>query len=114
MEYPPVARSAFLQGKVEAKASISPEGDVKDIRLQTGSPLLFLAVKDVLSKWKFTGCSARARESELAFVFSFVLDGTCKNGSRCPTAFEANLSTSDNLTTISVTVTSKTIEGPIY
>lgn len=114
MEYPPIARSASLQGKVELAATVSPGGDVKAVHIQSGPQPLSLPAKDVLLKWRFTGCPVRAGECEVAFIFSFVLDGTCKAGSRCPTGFEVSMSTSDGVSTGKVTITSKTIEGPIY
>lgn len=91
MEYPPFARMAVLQGKVELAAAISPDGTVKSIRVLSGPGPLASPAKETLSKWLFLGCGSQASECEVRFVFTFVLSGACTPGARCPTEFQVDL-----------------------
>jgi len=91
MEYPPFARMAVLQGKVELAAAISPDGTVKSIRVLSGPGPLASPAKETLSEWLFLGCGSQASECEVRFVFTFVLSGACTPGARCPTEFQVDL-----------------------
>ncbi len=107
MEYPPFARMAVLQGKVELAATVSFDGTVKSIRVLSGPEPLASPAKETLSKWLFTGCRSQASECELRFVFTFVLSGSCTPGARCPTEFQVDLPNE-------VRVKSETYDSVIY
>lgn len=51
--YPPLAKSARIQGIVEFKATISKEGNIEDLQLMRGHPLLVKAAKEAILKWKY-------------------------------------------------------------
>jgi TonB family protein len=51
--YPAVAKSARVQGTVEFTATISKEGDVEDLQLVRGHPLLVDAARDAVKQWKY-------------------------------------------------------------
>jgi TonB family protein len=91
MEYPSLAQSARIQGKVELVATISSEGAVGRVRVMSGKGPLAIAASDTLSRWQFAGCADRYRGCEIKVVFSFVLSGTCAVGAHCRTDFVADL-----------------------
>ena len=91
MEYPSLARMAFLQGNVELVAEISRDGKVEGIRVASGPEPLAVPAKETLSKWRFSGCGSGRDECELRIMFSFVLSGTCSVASQCTTEFAADL-----------------------
>jgi hypothetical protein len=89
VEYPRVARLAYVQGNVELIASISQDGSVLGIRSVSGSPFLVPATRNGLSKWLFTGCSTGS-VCEIKIVFSFaILEGACEYSPS--SQFEADL-----------------------
>jgi len=89
VEYPRIARLAYVQGNVELIASISQDGSVLGIRNVSGSAYLDQAAKDGLTKWLFTGCSSGSL-CEIKIVFSFViLEGRCEDSPS--SQFEADL-----------------------
>ncbi len=51
--YPPLAKSARVQGSVEFKAIISKEGNIEDLQLVRGHPLLVNAAKQAVLQWKY-------------------------------------------------------------
>ncbi len=51
--YPPIARTVHVQGVVILEATISKDGDVRDIRIITGHPLLNQAAIDAVQQWKY-------------------------------------------------------------
>jgi len=52
--YPPLAREARVQGIVILEAIISETGDVRDVRVLKGVPLLNQAAIDAVREWRFT------------------------------------------------------------
>jgi protein TonB len=52
--YPPIARSARLQGVVILEGVISPQGRVTDARIVRGIPLLDEAAVDAVRQWVYT------------------------------------------------------------
>jgi Gram-negative bacterial TonB protein C-terminal len=92
MEYPVLARLAFLERTVDLVATISREGTVVAVRVMSGPPVLATPAKETLSKWRFTGCASPTGQCEAKLVFSFVLlPGSCTSGSHCPSEFEVDL-----------------------
>jgi periplasmic protein TonB len=51
--YPPLARQARIQGVVVLKVFISKTGDVEDVQLVSGHPLLAPAAIEAIKQWKF-------------------------------------------------------------
>lgn len=51
--YPEEAKRRHLQGDVILKVIISPTGDVSDVSLLRGDPLLASAAKDAVKQWKY-------------------------------------------------------------
>jgi TonB family protein len=52
-EYPALAKSARLQGTVVLKATISPEGNVTNLSVVSGHPLLTVAAMDAVKQWQY-------------------------------------------------------------
>ena len=51
--YPPLAKSARVQGTVEFTAVISKEGTIENLRLVRGHPLLVEAAREAVLQWKY-------------------------------------------------------------
>jgi protein TonB len=51
--YPPLARQARIQGTVMLKIVISKDGDVRDMQLVSGHPMLAPAAIEAVKKWKY-------------------------------------------------------------
>ena len=51
--YPPLAKSARVQGTVEFTATISKEGNIENLQLIRGHPLLVNAAKEAVLQWKY-------------------------------------------------------------
>ena len=52
--YPPLARQARIQGQVILNIDISKSGDVTDVRLVSGHPMLAPAAIEAVKQWKYT------------------------------------------------------------
>jgi periplasmic protein TonB len=51
--YPPLAKQARLQGEVVLEAVISREGDVTNLKVVAGHPLLVEAALTAARQWKY-------------------------------------------------------------
>lgn len=51
--YPPLARSARIQGQVVLQAVISKEGIIENLRVVAGHPMLVPAAIDAVSQWRY-------------------------------------------------------------
>jgi TonB family protein len=51
--YPEIARNLHLSGTVRLEAQISANGDLKDLQVRGGSPLLVQSAKDAVREWKW-------------------------------------------------------------
>jgi protein TonB len=51
--YPPLARSARIQGQVVLQAVISKEGIIENLRVQAGHPMLVQAAIDAVRQWRY-------------------------------------------------------------
>jgi len=51
--YPPLARQAHIQGTVVLKATISKTGDVENLQLISGHPMLAPAAIEAVKQWKY-------------------------------------------------------------
>jgi periplasmic protein TonB len=52
-EYPVLARQARVQGQVQIDAVLDEQGNVVEMRIVSGPPLLYQAALDALKKWKY-------------------------------------------------------------
>jgi protein TonB len=52
-QYPTLARQTRVQGDVKIDAILDEQGNVVDMRVVSGHPLLYQAALDALSKWKY-------------------------------------------------------------
>jgi TonB family protein len=51
--YPPMAKAAGVQGAVQLKATIGPDGHVQDLQVVSGQPLLVQAALDAVKDWVY-------------------------------------------------------------
>ncbi len=51
--YPALAKSARVQGSVEFTATISKEGEIENLQLVRGHPLLVNAAREAVSRWQY-------------------------------------------------------------
>ena len=51
--YPPIAKSAGVQGEVLIKAIISSEGKIEQAQVISGSPWLSRAALDAIRQWRY-------------------------------------------------------------
>jgi len=51
--YPVLARQMHREGTVELRATISAEGEVKDVQILSGDPMLAKSARDAVSQWRF-------------------------------------------------------------
>jgi protein TonB len=51
--YPPLAKSARVSGTVEFTATISKEGNIENLQLVRGHPLLVNAAREAVLQWKY-------------------------------------------------------------
>jgi len=52
-QYPPLARSARIQGSVVLQAVISKEGVIENLRVVTGHPMLVPPAIDAVRQWRY-------------------------------------------------------------
>jgi TonB family protein len=53
-EYSPMARQMRIQGDVEVEVKIAESGEVADVKVVTGNPMLSNGVVKAIKDWKFT------------------------------------------------------------
>ena len=69
LHYPPLARSANVQGEVKVSAMVDEDGSVILPALETGHPLLAAAAIANLRRWKFRPPTGRAVPIEVTYEF---------------------------------------------
>jgi protein TonB len=76
-QYPKKARKKRIEGQVLLKILISPKGDVRDIAVESGDPLLASAAINAVKQWKYRPYLMRGRPVELeSYVrLNFTLSG---------------------------------------
>jgi protein TonB len=52
-EYPALAKQAHIQGQVQIDAVLDEQGNVIEMKIVSGPPLLYQAALDALKKWKY-------------------------------------------------------------
>ncbi len=73
--YPPLARSARIQGSVLLAAEISKDGTIKDLKLISGHPMLVPAALQAVSQWRYRPyiLNGEAIEVETQITVNFIL-----------------------------------------
>ena len=66
--YPEVARKFSVSGVVKVQVLIAPDGQIKDVKVIGGHPLLVSAVQETLKNWKYAPAS---NETTATLVFNF-------------------------------------------
>ncbi len=76
--YPPLARAARIQGTVILKVHISKVGDVQDLQLVSGHPMLAPAAIEAVKQWKYRPylLNGEPLEVETQVQVNFVLSDT--------------------------------------
>jgi periplasmic protein TonB len=75
--YPPLARTAHVQGAVVLAAIISKDGMIEDLRLLSGHPMLVQAAIDAVKQWRYKPyiLNGDAIEVETQITVNFNLGG---------------------------------------
>jgi TonB family protein len=73
-EYPPLARLAHVQGDVSFTVIVDENGEVTDIKLLSGHPLLVKAAMDAVSQWKYMKPATAPMHFELTVRFELPKD----------------------------------------
>lgn len=72
-EYSPMAKQMRIQGEVEVEVKISESGDVSEVKVVTGNPMLSATVVKAMKEWKFTPFTADGKPApalaSLRFAF---------------------------------------------
>lgn len=66
--YPETARQFRLTGVVKVQVLIAPDGQIKDVKVLGGHPVLVNTVQETLKNWKYAPASS---ESTVTLVFNF-------------------------------------------
>src|SRR5215472_13778507 len=66
--YPATARQFRLTGVVKVQVVIAPDGQIKDVKVLGGHPVLVNAVQETLKNWKYAPASS---ETTATLVFNF-------------------------------------------
>jgi TonB family protein len=69
-KYPPMARIAHIQGDVVLRVTISAKGDVEDLNVVSGHPLLIQAAIDGVRQWKYTPYLLKGKPVEVDTVIT--------------------------------------------
>jgi protein TonB len=74
-DYPPIARSARIQGQVVLAAIISKEGTIEKLRVLAGHPMLVHAAVEAVSQWRYRPyiLNSEAVEVETQITVNFSL-----------------------------------------
>jgi TonB family protein len=73
--YPPLARTARIQGDVRVLVDIAPDGSAKSVSVLSGHPMLSTAATDAVKQWRF-GCQRCEQPLRHVVTIAFLLDDT--------------------------------------
>jgi protein TonB len=75
--YPPLARAARIQGRVQLQAIISREGRIENLRVLEGHPMLVQAALEAVRQWRYRPyvLNGEPIEVETLVTVNFVLSG---------------------------------------
>ena len=68
--YPPIAKMMHVYGQIRMTVWILPSGQVSELKLESGHPLLAKAAADSVRQWKY---SAAAETTTTSVVVNFTL-----------------------------------------
>jgi periplasmic protein TonB len=76
--YPPLARTARIQGPVVLAAVISKAGAIENLRVLSGPPMLVKAALDAVSEWRYRPyiLNNEPVEVETQITVNFTLGGS--------------------------------------
>ena len=76
--YPPLARQARIQGVVILQAQISKDGNIENLQLISGHPMLAPAAIEAVKQWKYKPCFLNGEpvEVETQVIVNFSLSGS--------------------------------------
>jgi TonB family protein len=68
-QYPALARQFNTSGIVKLSVEVAPGGEVRDVKVLGGNPLLVQAAQDAVRKWKYEPAKESTTETvEFRFV----------------------------------------------
>jgi periplasmic protein TonB len=75
--YPPLARSAHIQGSVVLRAVISRTGTIENLQVESGHPLLVRSAMDAVRQWRYRPyiLNGEPVEVETRVTVNFLLSG---------------------------------------
>lgn len=73
-KYPPLARLAQIQGSVVVQVKVDSSGNVEDVHVVSGHPMLLATVTEAVRKWQFA-CRADSCLRDFQIEFNFVIAG---------------------------------------
>jgi protein TonB len=75
--YPPLARSARIQGSVVLRAVISRTGTIENLQVLSGHPLLVMAAREAVEQWRYRPyiLNGEPVEVETQVTVNFLLAG---------------------------------------
>ncbi|HEV2348407.1 MAG TPA: TonB family protein [Terriglobia bacterium] len=71
--YPPLAKMAKIEGIVELEITVEKNGDVSDLKVESGHPLLAKAALEAVRQWKYAA-QAHAVQSTVKVNFTLAKD----------------------------------------
>jgi protein TonB len=69
--YPVVARQLKVTGKATVEAVVGESGDVEEVRIVSGSPILTKPAVEAVRKWRFQPFQARGKPAPALVTLSF-------------------------------------------
>ncbi len=70
-EYNPMAKQMRIQGDVEVEVKISETGEVSDVKVLTGNPMLSATVVKAMKDWKFSPFTEDGKATAAVATFRF-------------------------------------------
>jgi protein TonB len=80
--YPPLARQTRIQGTVVLRALISRTGEIKDLAVISGHPMLVPAAMDAVKQWRYRPYSVKGQPVEVMTTIN--VNFTLANGGAGP------------------------------
>jgi protein TonB len=64
--YPPLAKAARIQGEVVFQAVIGVDGQIRNLQLEQGHPLLVEAARNAIAQWRYRPTLLNGKPVEIA------------------------------------------------
>ena len=74
MKYPVIASHARIEGVVVLQCSLDAEGQVLDVNVLSGHPLLAVPAKQNATRWKFRAITADKSQAQIILVYRFRIE----------------------------------------